>query len=130
MTNARAIFCFSFLLLTLTGCSQQQNDRTILGKLYAEKELKLALTDRTQHNVIDNKTAIIRDSVTAIRVAEPILFSTYGKDNITQQRPYEAYFIDNYWIISGTLPKNCVGGTFLIIMDARNGRIVKFTHEK
>lgn len=129
MTNVRAIFCFTFLMLT-SACNQQQNNRAILGQAYAEKELKSALTDRTQHNVIDNKTAIIKDSITAIRVAEPILFSIYGKDNITQQRPYEAYFIDNYWVISGTLPKNYAGGTFLILIDARNSRIVRITHGK
>lgn len=101
-----------------------------MGKSHAEKELKSALSDRTQHNVIDNNTVIIKDSVTAINAAEPILFSIYGKDIITYQRPYEMYFIDNYWIISGTLPKNYVGGAFLIIMDARNSRILRITHGK
>jgi hypothetical protein len=130
MTTAKAIYFFTFLMLTLIACGQQQNARTILGKSYAENELKSALSDKTQHNVIDNKTVIIKDSSTAISVAEPILFSIYGKNNITQQRPYETYFIDNYWIIGGTLPKKSVGGTFLIIMDASNGRIIKITHGK
>lgn len=130
MTTAKAIYFFIFLMLTLTACGQQQNARTILGKSYAENELKSALSDKIQHNVIDTKKVIIKDSVTAISVAELILFSIYGKDNITRQQPYETYFIDNYWIISGTLPKNYVGGTFLIIMDASNGRIVKITHGK
>ncbi|NTS44013.1 hypothetical protein HRG84_24250 [Flavisolibacter sp. BT320] len=130
MITAKAIYFFTFLMLTLTACGQQQNSRTILGKSYAENELKSALSDKTQHNVIDNKKAIIKDSVTAISVAEPILFSIYGTDNITRQRPYETYFVDNYWIISGTLPKNCVGGTFLIIIDARDSRVLKITHGK
>ena len=127
MTPARAI---SFLMFTLTACSQQQNARTILGKPYAEKELQSVLSENSLHNVIDNKTAIINNSVTSINVAETILFSIYGKDNITRQRPYETYFIDNHWILSGTLPKGSLGGTFLIIMDARNGRIIRITHGK
>jgi hypothetical protein len=130
MTTARAIYFFTFLMLTLTACGQQQNTRTLLGKSYAEKELQSALSDKTQHNVIDNKTAIIKDSLTAIHAVEPILFSIYGKDNITDQRPYETYFISNHWIISGTLPKNYVGGTFLFIMDARDGRVLRITHGK
>ena len=117
-------------MLTLAACSQQQNNRTILGKSYAEKQLKIALSDKTQHNVIDNNTAIIKDSLTAISVAEPILFSIYGKDNITKQRPYETYFISNYWVVSGTLPKHYAGGTFLIIMDATDSRILRITHAK
>lgn len=130
MITARIIFFFTFLVLTSTACSQQQDARTILGKSYAENELKSALSDKARHNVIDNKTVIIKDSVTAISIAEPLLFSMYGKDNIAQQRPYETYFIDNYWILRGTLPKNSVGGTFLIIIDARNSSIVKITHGK
>ena len=102
----------------------------MLGKSYAEKELQSALTDKSQHNVINAKTVIIKDSVTAINVAEPILFSIYGKDNITKQRPYEIYFIDNYWLIGGTLPKESKGGTFLIIIDSRDCRIIKITHGK
>jgi len=112
------------------ACGQTKNDRTILGKSYAQQALKVALNDKEQHNVIDNKSVIIKDSLTAINIAEPILFSIYGKDNITKQRPYETYFIDNYWIITGTLPKGTHGGTFLIILNAFDSKIIKITHGK
>ena len=130
MTTAKAISFFTFLMLTLTACGQDKGSRTILGKGYAEKELKSALNDKTQHNVINNRTIIIKDSLTAIRVAEPILFSIYSKDNIIRQQPYETYFIDSYWLIRGTLPKGSHGGTFLIIMDAKDCRILRITHGK
>jgi hypothetical protein len=130
MTNIKAIYFFTLLTFTLTACGQPKGDRTILGKSYAEQELKSALTDKSQHNVIDNKTVIIKDSLTAINIAEPILFSIYGKDNITQQRPYEIYFIDNYWVITGTLPNEYAGGTFLIIIDSKDSKIIKITHGK
>lgn len=116
----------TLLTLALTACGE----RTILGKSYAEQELQSALTNKSQHNIIDNTTVIIKDSLTAINIAEPILFSIYGKNNITQQRPYEIYFIDNYWVITGTLPKEYLGGTFLIIIDSRNCKIIKITHSK
>jgi hypothetical protein len=63
-------------------------------------------------------------------MVEPILFSIYGKDNIITQRPYEIYPIENYWVITGTLPNGMLGGTFLIITDARDGKIIKLTHGK
>jgi hypothetical protein len=120
---------FTLLVITLTACGQTKIDRTMLGKSNAEQELKSALAGNSQHNVI-GKTIIIKDSVTAISIAEPILFSIYGKDNITKQQPYENYLIDNYWVISGTLPKKALGGTFLIIIDARDSKIVRITHGK
>jgi NTF2 fold immunity protein len=130
MIHIKVIYFFTLFTFTLTACGQTKGDRTILGKSYADKELKSALTDKSQHNVIDNKTVIIKDSVTALNVAEPILFSIYGKDNITKQRPYEIYLIDNYWVIGGTLPKEYLGGTFLIIIDSRDCKIIRITHRK
>ena len=107
-----------------------QNNRRILGKSFAEKELKLALSKESQHNFIDNKRIIIKDSLTAINVAEPILFSIYGKENIESQKPYETYLIENYWLIRGTLSDDMRGGTFFIIIDARNSKVLKITHGK
>lgn len=120
-----ALFAF-----TLTACGQTKGDRTILGRSYAEQELKSALTDKSLYNAIDNKTSILKDSLTAVNVAEPILFNIYGKDNIIKQRPYEIYFIDSYWVIGGTLPKEYLGGTFLIIINSRDCKIIRITHGK
>jgi hypothetical protein len=101
-----------------------------LGEEFAKAELEQSLTDKKLHNVIDNKKEIISDSTTAIDIAEKILFKIYGRENIENQRPYETYKIKNYWSISGTLPQGMMGGTFLIIMDARDGRIIRISHGK
>jgi len=121
-------FPLSFLLITLSSCAQ--NKRLVLGIENANEELRIALSKKSQHNVVDNKTIIIKDSINAIKIAEPILFDIYGKENIEKQRPYEIYLLENYWVISGTLPENYVGGTFLIIIDARNSKVIKITHGK
>ena len=70
-------------LLSLNAFRQAKNDSLLSGKLYAQQELKLALNDQNQHNIIDNKRIVIKDSLTAIGVAQPILFRIYGKDQIT-----------------------------------------------
>jgi len=117
-------------MLTLNICGQTTNDKFASKKTDAENQLKLALKDTVQHNVIDNKNIIIKDSLTAISISELILFNIYGKKNITNQKPYEIDLIDNYWIIRGTLPKGYKGGNFLIILDSRNSKIIKITHGK
>jgi hypothetical protein len=118
MKNIKTAFFLTLLSITLNACGQSIEKRTILGKSYAEQELKSALTDKSQHTIIENKTEPIKDSLTAIKIVDPILFRIYGKKNIVQQRPYEIYLIDNYWVIIGTLPVDTEGGTFLIIMDS------------
>ncbi len=105
-----------------------QDIRLGIGKEVAEKSLKSALSKEYQHNVVDNKNLIIKDSLTAINVAEPILFNIYGKEKIEYEKPYEVYMIDNYWVIGGTLPEDAYGGSFLIIIDARNSQVLKITH--
>lgn len=129
MTIKIFIVCILFFL-SFSGNGQTQSDRLILGEANAKKELKEALSDTTVHNVVNKRTLLVKDKETAISISEPILFNTYGKDNIKKQRPYESYFIDNYWVISGTLPKGYLGGTFLIIIDATNSKVIRLTHGK
>jgi len=130
MIDIKSIFFLILLAFALTACGQTKSDRTKLGRTYAEQELESSFTDKSLHNVIDGKTVIIKDSLTAIHIAEPILFSIYGKDNITKRRPYEIYFLDSYWVIVGTLPKEYLGGTFLIIIDSRDCKVIRITHGK
>lgn len=130
MRKIKIILIISLITVCFAAFGQSKLDRLTLGRQNAEKELKSTLTGTNQHNVVNSKTAIIKDSLTAISVAEPILFGIYGKNNITQQRPYEIYHLDNYWLLTGTLPNGYVGGTFLIIIDDRDSKVIRLTHGK
>ncbi len=120
----------TILIVSLSACGQTKSDRQLLGRKYAEQELKSSLSDKTLHNFVDNKKLLIKDSLMAINISEQILFSIYGKEQIRKQLPYETYLIENYWVISGTLLKGNVGGTFLIILDSRDCKILRITHGK
>lgn len=82
---------------------------------------------------------IIKDSTTAIKIAEAILFSVYGEETIVNERPYSVKFIDGMWHVCGTMPdltyENpiCVYyvqrlGGFSIILNASNGTVLELTH--
>jgi hypothetical protein len=92
--------------------------------------IKESITDKSLHNVLNLNKPIIKDSITAISVAEPILFGLYGKKTILSEKPYSIHHIDNYWMISGTLPKGSLGGTFLIIIDEMDCKVIRITHGK
>jgi len=89
-----------------------------------------SFTGQTFGQKVINCPAIANAWTLAEMVPEPILFSIYGKGNITKQRPYEIYFIDNHWVIIGTLPKDYLGGTFLIIIDSKDSKIIRITYGK
>lgn len=120
------------LVLTLSCHSQRKennSERLILGKKYAEEELKASLSDSLLHNIVGKRILIDKEE-NAVRIAEAKLFPIYTEENIVRQRPYEIYRINNYWLISGTLPTGYKGGTFLIILDARDGKVMRITHGK
>jgi len=115
-------FLFVFVF---NSCAQSDANR-----IYAEKELKLALKNEKQHNVINNKDLILKDEASAVKMAEIVLFNVYGEKSIKEQKPYEIHLINDYWVISGTLKEGYLGGTFLIIINAKNSEIIKITHGK
>jgi NTF2 fold immunity protein len=121
---------FLLVVFILDSCKKNQENRSRLGKDFARKELQRSLSDSTLHNIINSKSEIIKDSETAISIAEKILFKIYGQEEIERQRPYEIYKLDNFWVIFGTIPTKTLGGTFTIIMDSNNGRVVRLTHSK
>lgn len=130
MKNYGIAYLLFLCTIILTACSEPNVVKNDQQKWLKEKQLDYALTDSTGHNCIDNKRIIIKTKETAISVVEPILFDLYGKENIINQKPYKASNIRNYWIIEGSLPKDYLGGTFFIIVDSRNGEIIKITHGK
>ena len=120
---------FALLVIaSLMSCNEVTHRK--LGKEQAIKDLNETLTDTTQPNFVDNKELIVKNESIAVSIAEPILFEIYGKSNIEDQRPYETYFINNHWVIRGTLNRFSLGGTFLIIIDARNSKVLKIIHGK
>jgi hypothetical protein len=123
-----ALLFFFFLPLYFVASAQDGADRTKLGIEYAKRELADALNNPSKKQILVEK--VIKDEQTAISVAEAMLFSIYGKENIVRQRPYERYLINDYWVLNGTLPKDWVGGTFLIIINSTDGKVIKLTHGK
>jgi len=118
------------ILLPLFSIAQQLTKAELAG---VRAMVKSALTDKSQKQVLVD--TVIKDGETAVAVAEPILFKTYGKDHILGEKPYHVNLVDGYWILSGSLPKPgpgeyVVGGTFLIIFSAKDGRVIKLIHTK
>lgn len=126
----RIILFFVLVTLVLGACEESSSKRTVLSRLNAQQQLKLALSKSEQHKFIDSRIVIIKDSLTAISIAEPILFSLYGKEKISSQRPYNVYRIEKYWVLSGTMLQNQVGGTFFIIINAKDSKVISVTHGK
>ena len=120
-------FCLSFCYTAIAQNSVQHNSE---HRKIAENTLELALSKKAEHNIINPHAQLIKDTITALTIAETILFSIFDKTSILNQKPYEIHHITNYWVIFGTLPKEYIGGTFLLILDDRNAEVLTITHGK
>jgi hypothetical protein len=121
-------FFVIIFLTTQLGCKRKIEVKSIERQKIYEKYIDSMLVENVYVNEIDSKKIIVTNEKQFISIVEPILFNIYGKDRIVHERPYEVYFVKNYWIISGRLPKHVAGGTFFAIMDARNCGIIKIEH--
>jgi hypothetical protein len=119
---------FLFLLLFFPLFSAAQNQHSNDEIKWEKEIIKNALADKTGKQILVDK--VIPDKQTAIAVAEPILFKIYGKGHILGEKPYNVSFLDGYWLLSGSLPEGYKGGTFLIILSEKDGRVIKLTHGK
>ena len=118
------------LLLSIPSCGQSFKGRALMGEAYAKERVRLTLLADKNSVALPHHKALLTSKEVAVSVAEPMLFNIYGKDNIVRQRPYEVYLIDGFWYITGTLPKDYDGGTFEIVIDASNSRVLDVTHGK
>ena len=118
-----------FLFILAFSCNKEKALNQSFEKIkLSDKEILKEINDCKLFEI--DKEKEINDEVSAISVAEPILFSSYGKENILKQRPYKIGKVQNYWVIYGTFNSLGFGGVFEIIIDSKNGKIVRLTHGK
>ena len=129
MKHKSTIIILVLILIVNFTYSQEQNDYWRMGEENAKMIIEETLKDSTLHNII-GPNQILKDRNKIIDYAELILFDLYGKIEIQSQKPYDVYKINEYWLLSGTLSKNMKGGTFLLIIDSRDYRIIRLTHGK
>jgi len=119
------IMAVSGIALTLLCCRNPV--RSYLGEESARRSLHEVLSDSTDRRL---PQPLIPDEITATGVAEAVLFKIYGEETIKDERPYETFLIDGYWVIRGTIPRGFVGGGFEIMIDSKDGRVIHLTHYK
>ena len=77
----------------------------------------------------------IPDERTAIAVGLAVLEPVYGHEILEREKPFHAILINGVWKVEGTLKRPhrggfALGGTAVIELDQRTGRIIRMIHEK
>lgn len=81
--------------------------------------------------VYNKPEGIIPNPDVAIHIAEKILIPIYDSVSIVSQRPYKVELLNSYiWYVHGQKKSNSEGGTFSILIDKNDGRIISISHGK
>lgn len=123
--NKLVSISLTLLSLLLADCYTTSN-RIYVGEASAKTQLENALANPK----VVMHLSKVKDKQHLIDIIEPVLFSIYGEENILKQKPYEIYFLNDYWIAMGTLPESSLGGTFRIIVKGSTGEVIEITHSK
>lgn len=115
---SKAILAGLLSLFYLPACAAQTNTTPPTSRTQAEAEWYMP------------EEGVLPDSATAARVAHVILERVYGADVIARQLPLVAVLENDIWEVTGTLPPNHVGGTAIIRMHRRDGRVLGMIHER
>jgi hypothetical protein len=82
---------------------------------------------------------VVRDSATAVAVAEAALIPVYGRKHIESERPFTATLSNGVWTVYGTLRCSdgkggtttiCVGGAAAVEISQKDGHILRMWHPK
>lgn len=98
--------------------------------LFTKDEQGHLLSDSTIYNI---KGGIIPNPETAAKIGIAILEDIYGKDMITDEKPFVVEKDFHSWNIYGTsgqYPKEYLGGNSEICLDRATGKVLNYSHKK
>jgi hypothetical protein len=75
------------------------------------------------------KEGFVPNATTAIKIAEAVWVAIYGVD-VYKKKPYKVNFKKGIWIIEGSLPEGFKGGVPFILIQKKDGKILKVMHGK
>jgi hypothetical protein len=77
------------------------------------------------------KKGFVPDEATAVQIASAVAVAQYGAETISKEEPFSARLYGQTWVVKGTLhPQGALGGTAVVKVDKRDGRIVFMTHQE
>ena len=73
------------------------------------------------------KGGLVPDAATAVRIAEAVWLPIYGR-RIYEKRPFVAKLQGDIWVVTGTMPKDVLGGVPEAHIAKQDARVLKVIH--
>ena len=89
--------------------------------------LTLAAAAEPKHTYLPS-AGYVPDAATAIKIAVAVWEPIYGAAQIASEKPYHATLHDGVWTVTGSLPKQILGGVAIAEISKQDGRIMRVSH--
>ncbi len=77
-----------------------------------------------------NNDGFVKDEQAAIEIAVREWTRMGLKEMIDQEKPYRGELVGEVWEVSGTAPKNWVGGLAYALISQKDGKVIAAWHDK
>jgi len=71
----------------------------------------------------------VPDEKTAVSIAKAIWLPVYGEE-VLKKKPFKAKLLNGVWIVTGSLPKDTLGGVPIAEISKSDGRVNRMSHGK
>lgn len=106
--------------VTLTSASQ--------AGAHTAREIEVMNAWTKQRGIV-RPDGFVPDKKTALKVAEAILISVYGEKQFAAEQPLKIALVDNdVWLVWGSLDPRRLGGTAVIKISKRTGKVLFLGH--
>jgi hypothetical protein len=117
---------FLFFPLLVNGAGPQE--KKVQGNMDEWEALQISL--KTAKSMVP-KDGFVPDEATASAVGEAVAIAQYGREMIAKEEPFRARLYGDVWLVHGTLrPQGGYGGTAVIKIGKKDGRILFLTHQE
>jgi hypothetical protein len=88
-----------------------------------------AFAGEEKHNARP-KDGFVPNAETAIQIAVAVWTPIYGKEKIERQKPHKAYLKEGVWHVSGSMPRQQLGGVAIAEIAKGDARVIRVSHGK
>ena len=119
--------CFMTLLFLLVGYQSLGEEQRHAIDIW--KAVEISLKQPTMKSEPPGE-GFVPDEATAAKIGEAVAVARYGEKRISDERPFRAKLYGSTWVVIGTLhPEGVLGGTAVVKISKRDGRILFLVHQ-
>lgn len=125
----------SIVILSLFNCSSKEKnivenvEKAMDSIPYILDETLLRETYKTFEGYCPSEGYVDTPKL-AVQLADIILCSIYGKEEIAEQYPFQVHLDNGVWVIEGYIEEGLMGGSAYIEIDKKTGAVLKLLHTK